>query len=316
MLKKVIVIFIASAAALLANSSHEKEAIQGLKVHISLDKQKYFADEPVKLKIHVKNTTDENISFEVYDSEKSTDPTYTTFQPLIFDMKGREAESSVNYRLENRDVKQVLKGLYKRTVHLGPGESIVHAVNLREIYSLNKNITYRVKNYFFPDFSGNTVLYSDNELKFRIVEERSDIKQKSRDLPREISPSEVVLLVLNAEKGRDWDRLIKYIDPKKLISAYPDYVKRYNQADTVEKSRLEEEFLAFLSNDRDDYILDFRIKKEELEEDGRIAYVDVIIERFRPGKSLKYKYKYTLERHKNLWLVINLDASVIKGSAR
>ena len=93
--------------------------------------------------------------------------------------------------------------------------------------------------------------------------------------------------------------------------AYPEFVRAYQLADHSEKLKKEQEFVIFLTRSRDDYILDYEIVNQQL--DGPIAYVDVIVDRYSTRLTDRYKYRYTLERVDGLWLIVNLEATVLKG---
>ena len=50
--------------------------------------------------------------------------------------------------------------------------------------------------------------------------------------------------------------------------------------------------------------------------DTKNAYVDVIADRFGVKRTDRYKYRYKLERYKNLWLVTDVEATIKKGIKR
>jgi hypothetical protein len=285
-----------------------------LRVHLRMDKKIFFSDEEVTLQICVKNISEKKNYFEVYDSLDNESSNYTTFQPLVFDMKGREAEITVPYKIEKRDISEMVRGLEKRMVELAPGESFIHTVNLKDLFSMNLNTRYRIQGLFYPAFEENTVVKSDNELMFKIVEAKRYNKPSEVDaIERSVSPKEVILLTLKAEKDRDWDTWIKYINIEKYINAYPEFVQKYIRANYEEKSLIEKDFIKYTTRDRDDYLVNYRIVRESVETDRKIAYVDVIEERYGIRWNYRYKYRYTLEQYKNLWLITDEEATVMKG---
>ncbi len=287
------------------------------RVHLRMDKKMYYADEDVTLHIHVKNISEKKNYFEVYDSLENESSNYSTFQPLVFDLKGREAEITVPYRIEKRDLADSIRGLEKRIVELGPGESFVHTVNIKDLFTVGLNTTYRVQGLFYPTFEENSVIKSDNELSFKIVEQKRLNKPSEIDsIERSLSPKEVILLTLKAEKDRDWDNWIKFINVEKYINAFPEFVQKYIRANYEEKSQIEKNFIKFVTRDRDDYLLHYRIVREAVEKERRIAYVDVIEERFGIRWNYRYKYRFTLEQYKNLWLITDEEATVMKGAKK
>lgn len=285
-----------------------------LRVHLRMDKRVFYSDEEVTLHVYVKNISEKKNYFEVYDSLENESSNYTTFQPLVFDMTGREAEVTVPYKIERRDINDLIRGLEKRMVELAPGESFVHTINVKDLFNLNLNTNYRIQSIFYPSFEDDTVVKSDNELTFKIIEPKRHNKPSEVDaIERSISPKEVILLTLKAEKDRDWDTWIKYINVEKYINAYPEFVQKYIRANFEEKTRVEKEFIKFATRERDDYLVKFRIIRESVEKDRKIAYVDVVEERFGIRYTHRYKYRFTLEQYKNLWLITDEEATVMKG---
>jgi hypothetical protein len=298
-----------------------------MRVYLRLDKMAFYEDSAIPLRICVKNCSDKATEFDIYDKFGDPNAQYITFQPVIMDMKGKEAEIIIPYKMEQRNPKDLLKDYTKRTVHLGPGEEIMHNLNIKGVYNLAPGQRYRVKCFFFPFFDRDYVLHGDNELTFRVINRRfADIKsgiiqkyQRKADSP-EMLPSEVIFLVLNGEKTKSLHRFIKYFSIEKYINAYPNFVRKYQRTLDEKKSKIEDEFITFLIRERADYITDFKIKREDIDVANGVAYVDAYIDRFAPGKSFRYLYHYTLEksteRYVSAWLITNLEATVVKGEMR
>jgi hypothetical protein len=97
------------------------------------------------------------------------------------------------------------------------------------------------------------------------------------------------------------------------INAYSDFVRPYNEADEVGKLNIIEDFIKFLSGKRADYIVDFEVTGEEVLKDRNIAYVEAKVRRFGARYPFVYSYRYTLEKYRDFWLVIDVDATVMKG---
>ncbi|MCU0843855.1 MAG: hypothetical protein MUC76_02895 [Spirochaetes bacterium] len=275
---------------------------------IQMDRSTFAEDEPVVLNLIIKNTSDKKEHFVSYDTS------YTTYQPVVYDAQGREAAITVPYRLMNRRVEEVVRDLYPRAIELLPNETLAHTVNLKNLYDLHTGAEYRVRGFFLPDMRNPSALPSSNILSFKIVRAPGLVK-KSGVVRQErgVSPSEVVLLALTAEKNGTWDRLYKYIKADTFINAFPDYVRLYNTADEIEKLRILEEFARFLARRRDDYIKDFSITDEIFLPGKNIAYVDVVVNRYGPRLPFRFKYRYTLEKTRDHWLIIDLEATVLKG---
>ena len=278
------------------------------RVLIYFDKFTFYHDDPVNLKIQIKNNSFKKEKITIYDS------LYTTFQPVVYDMNAREAEIIVPYKLMNKQIDDIVKQAVSRKIILSPNESIIHTINLKEIYSLQSKRKYRVKCFFFPDAVMAKAIPGESVLIFKIIDSISTVKKSGIERMRiGITPSEIIYLFLQAEKSKNWDNYIKYLKLNRYINAFPNFVKTYNSADEKEKLKVEEDFIKFLSKDRNDYILDFNVINENIVKNKKIAYVNVMVRRFGIKWPFTYKYKYTLEKFRDFWLIIDVEAIVMKG---
>lgn len=285
------------------------------RVFIKLDKRIYYTNEEIVIKVFVKNISSSKAYFYKYDSTRTTPSDYTTFQPIIVDKKGNDVKTIVEYQLANKQIQDHLPNLEKRLVELGPGESQVFPINLSSLFQFATNNQYRLIVNFFPDCAQPSVVKSANDLSFKIIESRhTNTISKLAGINREIAPKEVVRLVLSAEKEHDWNNYIKFINVEKFISVYPDFINKYQYADANDKSSVEHAFIQYLTTIRDNGILDFQIQSEEYSDNN--AYVDVIVDRFGIRKTNRYRYRFTLEKYSNLWLITDLEATILKGIKR
>jgi hypothetical protein len=288
-----------------------------LRVYLKTDKSVFYSDEDVELQVCVKNVSERKIFFYVLDSLDGTSGAYTTFQPLVYDFNGREAEIIVPYKLQMKNIKELAGNLERRLVELAPGEVFIHSINLKKIFKLDLDTRYRVKSLFYPFVGEDIVLKSDNELSFSIIAEKRYNKPSGLEaVQRSISPSEIMLLTLKAEKDKNWDDYLKFIDVDKYISAYPEYTQKYFRANFEEKARIEKDFIKYLTRDRDDYLIHYKILREEIENSKKTAYVDLIEERYGSRWNYRFQCRYTLEQYKNMWLVTDKVATVLKGAGR
>ena len=308
------------------------EMNKGLDIILSVPKFTYAINEDILLNIHVKNVSDNVIIFHVYDSPERSDiydrprgdiSGYTTFQPVVYDMIGRNAELIVPYIIGADDMAETLSWMIKREIRLGPGETFIRTQNLKNIYKFEKDRDYRLKLNFFPELGidGNSyALMSSNEVKFRVTSDKLySSKNKPDTSSISLTPSEVVLLVLNSEYENRFSRGLKYIDIEKYINSYPDFTRRYNLADDFGKKIIEKEFIRYLTLKRKDYLLNFEIIKEEFLDSGTVAFVDVIAERKSILRPDKYRYRFRLEKSRpddKIWLLAGLEASVTKDVKR
>lgn len=317
---------------LLSNNSECRET-NGFSVNLHLDKQKYHQSEDIMLNIQIKNITDDEISFFIYDSPKRSDlfdkargdnADYTTFKPVAFDQKGRDAELVVPYIITGKESKETISWMKKREVKLGGGETFMHTQNLKRIYNFDTGKNYRLKLHFFP-FIGepedeNKVIVSSNELSFKVINDKAYMPYQAKDPGGiRLNPGEVVLLLLNAERENQWEKSLKYVDLDKFIHSYPDFSRKYDLADDYDKKIIEKDFIRFLVNRKNDYIIDYKIVNEEIDSTGLVSYVTVDASRNSMIKTQRVKYVYRLEKNSEsdyLWLVSGLEASIMKGEKR
>ena len=319
----IITLFIFSGNNLFSKDTH------AFTVHLRTDRLKYYNNDEIILNISIKNVTDEPALFyvfdppnriDIFDRERGDTADYTTFKPVVYDMNGKNAELVVPYMTGEKNKAETLSWMVKREIKLAPGETFTHTQNLRRIYNILPDKTYRLKLHFFPYVGDkddeNQVVVSSNEIKFKVTRDRAYAPFQPKD-PNSVrlNPSEVVLLLINAEREGNAERAIKYLDIDKFIHSYPDFSRRYDVSDDIDKKNIEKEFIRYLINRKKDPLSDFRIVSEETDSAGIVSFVSVEATRkglIRPGR---YRYIYRLEKNAEtdyIWLVAGLEALVIR----
>lgn len=292
---------------------HSGDVNDDLTVHLSIDRESYNYNEPVILHISIRNNSSKTTSFEIFENTASTLPDFTTFQPVVFDLMGREAENIIPYRKENLPTSEVIKKMTRRKVSIGVNETFTCNVDLKKVYNLGSK-TYRVRSYFVPDFTRRKIIYSVNELTFRIIKEDGKPFGGERTIAEtRITPGEIVLLSLEAEKRKNWRNMFKYINLKEYIYSFHNFVRPYNDAGPRERIEILAKFRRFLARHRHDYIVHFNVVSEEIEKNRKYASVDAIVERYGVRKNERFKYMFRLEKRRNIWLINAVEATVLKG---
>lgn len=316
-------IFISGSIQLHGRDTH------AFRVHLHTDKLKYYNNDEIILKISIKNITDEQAVFylfdsperrDIFDREKGDTADYTTFKPVVYDMNGKNAELVVPYITDEKKTAETLSWMVRREIKLGPGETFTHSQNLRRIYNILPEKSYRLKLHFFPYIGEkddeNQVVVSSNEIKFKVTRDRAYEPFKPAD-PNSVrlTPGEVVLLLISAEREKNAERAIKYLDVDKFIHSYPDFSRRYDISDDQDKKNIEKEFIRYLINKREDPLAEYRIVSEEVEASGLTSYVSVEARRNGLIRPSRYRYVYRLEKNAEtdyIWLVAGLEALVIR----
>ncbi|PKL17054.1 MAG: hypothetical protein CVV49_13180, partial [Spirochaetae bacterium HGW-Spirochaetae-5] len=110
-----------------------------------------------------------------------------------------------------------------------------------------------------------------------------------------------------------------YIDLDKYIHSYPDFSRKYDLADDYDKKIIEKDFIRFLINRGNDYLVDYKVVNEEIDSSGLVSYVTVDASRNSMISTLRMKYVYRLEKNSEtdyLWLVSGLEASITRGGKK
>jgi hypothetical protein len=290
-----------------------------LSLYLRLDRQVYSSSDEIVLTVTVRNNSLENVFFDVYDPANDKTNDYISYRPVVYDMKGREAELIVPYKQEGKKAEDMLIFLNKRRIDLAPDECHVRKIKLNSIYKLDNDKKYRVRAFLLPDVQAGTAIESDNELSFTVKESRPfALKPDNNSAVRGLTPSEVVLLHLSAEKSKNRDNYLKYLKIEKYIEAFPDFLGKYQRADSYGRDSIEREFIAHITGYRDDYLVDFQVNKQEIADN--ISYVDAVAVRAGARINFRYRYRYTLERSPGgsgpEWVIINLEATVLKGGMK
>ncbi|MBN2403102.1 MAG: hypothetical protein JXN64_11970 [Spirochaetes bacterium] len=224
--------------------------------------------------------------------------------------------------MKNKSISETIKNSGSRVINLAQNEAFSHSIDIKNIYRIEPEREYRVKVLFSPDAEDQNIHVSTNQLTFIMLQSgdtgKSGISRISSftSPARELTPLEIVLLFLKAEKDRNWDNYFKYMDIEKYIKAYPDYVKIYDQAVTADNIEKKEniviEFVNFLKKERSDYIISYLVQNE-LKSSENNSYVEVLVKRFAVRSPVYYNYRYLLEKYDNLWLITDVQVTVAKG---
>jgi len=282
---------------------------------ISMDKNSFYSNEKIVLTVSVRNISTRSINFSLFDN-KNFAIDYGIFQPKLFDLNGKEIENIVPYVQEGRFFLDEIKKLKssKKTVFLKPGDIYIHNINLKKLYLIKSGIGYRVNLFFLYNLNKKTLVKSDNIVKFYVKNEFTKIIANKTKPIYDITPDEVVSFMLNAEKNRNWSKMTKYIDLRKMINSYPKFVNLFNSTADYNKFMILSKFKKFLSRMRFDYLLDYKIVRTKIDKKNGMARIDLFVKRYAIKRPDFYRYRYFLERKNNFWLITGLEASVTRGT--
>ena len=281
------------------------------RVFVKSDVLSYEYGNPAWMEICVQNLSDRNAFFKVYPAP------YTTFQPIVYTMEGTEEETRVRYRKSNRTVDQVTAMMVPRIIELAPNEIFHYKADLRDFYNLVPGRRYSIRGFFLPDARQPMVVRSDNTLVVN-MNRSLDTEVEPAEVLRKpkINPAEVAVLFLRAEKDGRWADMIKYLNLESYINVYPDFAMSYNSGTEAQKRAVLRDFISHLSRPRTDYILDYDVRNEEINDEGRSALVKAFVRRHGSVTPFSYEYRFTMEKSGALWRITSADATIKKDRRR
>ncbi len=281
-------------------------ADQTWRVFLSSTRLTFYSGNQVNMTVTVKNVTESNMKFRIFSFD------YSTFQPIVYTLEGQEAETVVDYRLKGQKVETIASVAAFRDLELAPGESFQYSFDLNNYYKMEAGRKYKVRLFFMPMIEDGYIVRSDNTLYVDVVNAPGRNEVKNIEAGSGFTPSEVMDLFLRAEKDLRWKDYIKYIEAEKFITAFPQYSRQYNSGDEIVKREILREFIEYLSTERYDYILDYRIENEVYLPETNEAFVYARVKRYGGVKPFVYLYKYRLKSYKNYWLITDVEASVAR----
>ncbi len=275
------------------------------KVYIQTERLIFAAGNPIKFTLSIKNISNFPREIKVYSAD------YTTFQFIVFNKQGREADIIVPFRQRNQNVTDIANNSRAHSIIISPGETISREVDLSKYYNIKDTFTYKVRGFFMPDARVAHALKSENTIYFRVKADRAIIKEDPLISSNEgISPSEIIMLFLNAEKKQDNKNYIKYIKLKKYINSFSDFAVAYNNSDNVYRKKILRDFTKYLITPRNDYIVDFKVKKQIIYTNENKAEVNALVIRKGVRINFSYNYRYYLEKYRDYWLITNVNATI------
>jgi hypothetical protein len=275
-------------------------------VTINSDIRTFSDNKSVIISANVTNKSDTMQEFKRYEVK------YTTFQPVVYDMTGREAETTVAYRIDGNTASVMTKGASKRTIQLAPNETFSIQLNLADFYELVPGRKYRVRLLFLPDAAKTEAIKGNNQYVF-IIDEKS--VQANQNIAAEetgdstaIRPGEVIQLFLTAEMKENWNDYLKFIDEEQYIFSYPQFAGRYVGSNDSTQNSVLMDFKAYLIQYRPDVLLEYSVLEETISGDS--AQVKVRAYRQAARNPFVYVYTFSLEKYSSYWRITGVEATL------
>ncbi len=283
-----------------------------VQVYLNFDKEVFRIGEPIEVTFSVVNNDNTDFSFYLYDY------LYKTF---FFDVKSTK-NYSPEYTFEFSRRHSFVMDVGKRLILLKPMESFSVKIDISKIYEFKEVGGYYIVGIFSPDGLADTI-YGLSTQRYKIfLKPPSPVEEEIEKLDKEkvarkqqlpgLPPYEVVRRMLEARKIKNEEEYVLYFDFEKLISVFPSFSKRYNEALTVsEKLKVIERFKDYFVSYWGDTILSYDVKRTEIE--GNQAKVVAEVEFALRNTSYKLRYTYSLYRsYDNIWYIYSYEAVNIK----
>jgi len=302
----------------------ESYSSQGLNFTLLSSKARYLAGEPIIIDCQIRNHGFYPVTI-YFDNESIKNFTF-----IIRDQKGQSLPLKPNNQ-ETRKKMVQNSSFYSdytgtdynaRAIILQPDESITRSFKLQDLVNtgnLKSGVNnFNISAYFYPNPEQSNEYYirSNNDYNI-LVDQENDSRNNSyyaeNSLPFQelnVSPKEVVYLMLTAEYEKDWKTFFKYIDLFEVIRDYPDHARQYIRAPEDKKNMVIDDFKKFLMGSSRHKLIKFAVLGESLE--NRNARVTVKAMREIDGFDRDFVYTYYLSPMKNLWQVSGVESQLVK----
>ncbi len=303
-MKKQVILFL-----LLASTPLWSEA----KVELQFYNQTYRLNSPIPVVVNVFNQEGERMTFQV------SPQIYESFYFLVKTPKNEDIVIKDDFRIEMKE-NASSAGDY-RDITLDAGESFSRTIDITQWFDIRESGYYFIKGVFYPNPDDRSLKIESSFYKIlvkapAIVEETlADEKQKQINHLQEMKklpPYDAIADLIDAKMKKDWDRFLAHIDASRLIDSFQNFSSDYQNARTG-AYRLEvlERFKRYLTVHWQDMILEYKIKKSEIEDDKATVEADIEYKIRTVSYALRYTF-YLYKNHENQWLIYDYTALRIK----
>lgn len=282
------------------------------------DQRIYYETDEVFVKVTLTNNSPEVSRFRIADNKLfSLDFAVQTLANQALS----PSEEYIRVLTNNESV-------FTRDVSIRPNEQFSFLVKLNDFKKLPAGV-YVVSGYFYPELrkGGNALPLPSNRLSLSIKPDsrreraREDLvaQQVQQILKAQaLAPDQVIEYMLQARMKSIAEQFFLYIDLEELYVREPANAERYRRLSEMDRIRTLGEYKTRLYDGNENSTIsmrpdEFEIIKTEIQNNKRLATVEVLQKyKSRMFTELKY-FKYRLEKQDQIWYVI--DYTVInKGT--
>jgi len=301
----------------------ENFSSRSIEFYIVSDKRRYLSTEDIILKMRLTNNGEYPVTLYMHRNY------LRNFTIIARNPAGKSLPArNIAYFKEYKDYKDTFFHEYtstnydSRAIVLKKGESLERSVKLQDIVRIDNSskikTRYDISAYFYPNPEQSPhFINSENNLSIYISKEKNYLaKAENINMPAFrikkviLTPKETVYLALSAEFKKDWPNFFKFLSFRDIVKDYPDYARRYMQAEEHEKHIIINEFTEYLMNRHTHKLKKFEILEETAEKNT--AQVKVKALRIIEGFKREFSYSYYLTRADNLWYITGIEATLMK----
>ncbi len=286
-------------------------ASTGLSLSINFyDKQIYYPESTVKIKVTVANNSGAAFSFN------SAEIHSYNFLLSVKTLKNIPLSASEKYIIDHNKNKPV----FYRQITLMPGEEYSFITTLDNYTTILKPGIYVIKGTFFPDF---TQLESSAKLTSNILTLavrpsvsvsvlNAIIDQNTHEILKKAAfpPDEVVSYFLTARQKGDWNKFFLYLDIESLIQNQPRLEAKFRNSSESERITLIKDYKDSLRNqtvDNDILLVPSSfsiIQTSYTPLKGKVLVRETF--KYRTYSEIK-EYTYYLHRIDGIWTIYNYE---------
>ncbi|MDD5065554.1 MAG: hypothetical protein PHF84_00770 [bacterium] len=284
----------------------------GLKVKISLDREKYRIAEETFLNVEINN--EENDAVHFYTSPYKLNNCKIEVLNL---QQGEALEERYSKLVEKNNLKQEKPELFmNRETALYPDEVLKFKMNLQEYFEFPEPGRYKIQVVFDP-FPGETqehTVYLSNPLylildKSAVQKEYDDIvdRLKSLEDAKVYAPDSTIQYILDAYKRKDWNNYFLYQKLPNLILRYDPFKAQYLNASENMKGKVIADFKQWVMNQKEREIDQYEILEVFHAVKENKATVKCKVKYTKYSDFNTFYYLYTLRREGTKWFLEDVD---------
>lgn len=284
-----------------------------VKVELQFYNQNYRLNESIPVVVSVFNQAGQRLAFQV------SPQIYESFYFEVKTPRNEEIQIRDDFRIEIKENASAVSDY--RDILLDAGESFSRTIDITQWFDVKDSGYYYIKGVFFPNPDDRSQKIESSFYKILVkapqiveqslVEENQRQQVQLREI-KKLPPYDAIADFIDAKMKKDWERFLAHIDAARLIESFQNFSSDYQNARTG-AYRLEvlERFKRYLTVHWQDMILEYKIKKSEIEDDKATVEADIEYKIRTVSYALRYTF-YLYKNHEGQWLIYDYTALRIK----